>query len=682
MTETTQSSFSSEALINASATGIEFCNITDKHQYASQQRYQELAEALPQLVWTADSALQIEYANQQWHDFTGLTIEQARDFDQLRPLLPPEDWDRLFEQWAIAAETKTSFKIEGGFKNAATGIFHTFLVYIVPIQDEHGQIVRWHGTCTDITDLKRTQTAFAQSEERLKLALEATGAAVWDWNCITGEAWTSEEYHNIFGIPPGSKPLNYDTWLNEFVHPDDRAWVKEVMQQVLIQRQPEFSIEYRILHPEGVRWVVSQGKTVYNTNGEPIRAVGTVLNITARKQIEKEREQLLQDEQTLRELAERANCIKDEFLAVVSHELRTPLTPILGWVQLLREGRLKPEQVAKTLATIEHSAKQLAQMIDDLLDVPRILRNKLTLTMHPLNPTPIVANAIETVRLSAEAKSIQLESFLTSDVAQVMGDAGRLQQVVCNLLTNAIKFTPRHGRVEVYLEQVDRLVQIQVKDTGKGIHPNFLPHLFEAFQQEDRTTTRNFGGLGLGLAIVRQLVKLHGGTVNAESLGEGHGATFTVQLPIAQSHAMQTEDPVSDLQAVDLSGVRILVVDDVPDSRDYIAFVLEQAGASLATAGSAQEALARWSQVNPNLLISDIGMPETDGYQLLQHIRSHVAEFQMIPAGASLLPKAIALTAYASEVDQQQVLDAGFQRHLAKPIDPVTLVRTVAQLIA
>lgn len=300
--------------------------------------------------------------------------------------------------------------------------------------------------------------------------------------------------------------LNYETWLNEFVHPDDRAWVNEVMQQVLTDQHPEFSIEYRILHSEGIRWVAGQGKTVYSPEGEPLRAVGTVLDITARKQLENEREQLLQDEQTQRECAERANRIKDEFLAVVSHELRTPLTPILGWIQLLREDRLKPEQVAKTLAVIEHNAKQQAQIIDDLLDVPRILRNKLTLTMQPLNLIPIVANAIETVRLSAETKSIQLESFLSPDIDRVMGDAGRLQQVVCNLLTNAIKFTPKKGRVEVHLEQAGRFVQIQVKDTGKGIHPDFLPHLFEAFQQEDRTTTRNFGGLGLGLAIVRQLV--------------------------------------------------------------------------------------------------------------------------------------------------------------------------------
>ena len=400
---------------------------------------------------------------------------------------------------------------------------------------------------------------------------------------------------------------------------------------------------------------------------------GTCTDIDAKKQIERDRARLMEQERAARTAAEQANRIKDEFLAVVSHELRTPLNPILGWSKLLRSGRLSPERAVEALGTIERNAQQQAQLIDDLLDVSRILRNKLTLTIAPVDLVMTVINALETLRLAVEAKSIRVRSSLSSEVGLVMGDAGRLQQIVWNLLSNAVKFTPEGGEIEVRLDRVGASAQLQVIDTGKGIHPNFIPHLFEAFRQEDNSTTRKFGGLGLGLSIVQQLVELHGGAVTAESLGEGQGATFTVSLPIVLGEAIQSVPVEIEPQLIDLAGVRVLVVDDVEDSREFVAFVLEQAGAIVTAVESAQAALKQLSQVSLDVIVSDVGMPEFNGYELIQQIRRNSSGFQAIPA--------IALTAYATESDQQQALESGFQCHLAKPIEPQKLVKAVARLI-
>lgn len=395
-------------------------------------------------------------------------------------------------------------------------------------------------------------------------------------------------------------------------------------------------------------------------------------DITDRKQAEKERAKLLVQEQSAREAAERANQIKDEFLAVLSHELRSPLNPILGWSKLLQQGRLDSAKTQKALETIERNAQLQSQLIGDLLDISRILRGKLSLEVIPVDLAAVISAALETVHLSAKAKSVQIQTAFSPTMIAVDGDAGRLQQVVWNLLSNAVKFTPPSGQVRVALTQTSTHAQIQVTDTGKGINRDFLPYVFEHFRQEDGATTRKFGGLGLGLAIVRQLIELHGGTVKAESAGEGQGATFTVQIPLASpSGGVQVVDSAPELTS-DLSGMQILVVDDETDSREIVAFVLEQAGAIVTRVASGIEALQAIKQFIPSLIVSDIGMPEMDGYMLLQHIRA-LEQVRHVPA--------IALTAYAGEFDRQQAIQAGFQRHLAKPIEPNELVTNIANLM-
>ena len=372
-----------------------------------------------------------------------------------------------------------------------------------------------------------------------------------------------------------------------------------------------------------------------------------------------------------------ASRIKDEFLAVLSHELRSPLNPILGWSKLLQTGKLDAAKTAQALATIERNAKLQTELIEDLLDVSKILQGKLSLNIRAVDLALTVESAIETVNLAAVAKSIEIRTVLDPQIGQILGDAGRLQQVVWNLVSNAVKFTSAGGRVEVNLTRVGDRAQITVADTGIGIAPEFLPYVFDYFRQKDGATTRKFGGLGLGLAIVRHLVELHGGTVAAESQGEGLGATFTVRLPLSPKVKGQENSLAgfSERSTADepLSGMRILVVDDEPDMRELICFLLEDAGAVVVTVAVASEALTALAGFQPDVLLSDIGMPGMDGYMLLRQVRA------LPPERGGLIP-AIALTAYAGEFNHKQALQAGFQRHLAKPIEPDELIKTIAAL--
>jgi signal transduction histidine kinase/ActR/RegA family two-component response regulator len=398
------------------------------------------------------------------------------------------------------------------------------------------------------------------------------------------------------------------------------------------------------------------------------------------------------DNAQLYEESQQANRMKDEFLAILSHELRSPLNPILGWTQLLRTRQFDQATTTRAIETIERNAKLQTQLIDDLLDVSRIIRGKVGLNIAQINLVSTLEAAIDTVRLAADAKSIQLQSSLDPTVGLVSGDSSRLQQVVWNLLSNAIKFTPEGGRIEVRLSMVstqmtneglrsDRnYAQIQVLDTGKGIRADFLPHVFDYFRQADGSTTRKHGGLGLGLAIVHHLVELHGGTVYAESPGEGQGATFTVMLPLINTKGKKRtmeEDALfgseSSVPSTLLDGVRVLVVDDDTDTREFLTFMLEQYGAEAIAAASAQEALERIPQVRPDVLVSDIGMPHEDGYSLLEKVRR-------LDATQGGETPAVALTAYAREEDRTQALSAGFQMHLAKPVEPDELANVVAKL--
>jgi signal transduction histidine kinase/ActR/RegA family two-component response regulator len=395
-------------------------------------------------------------------------------------------------------------------------------------------------------------------------------------------------------------------------------------------------------------------------------------------------------EQSARTQAEAANQLKDEFLAVLSHELRTPLSPILGWAKLLQVGNFDQARTQKALAAIEHNAKLQAQLVEDLLDISKILQKKLTLDAKPVELNDVITTALETMQPIAEDKSIQIQTVLEKDIDKIYGDANRLQQIVQNLLSNAIKFTPEGGIVSISLKKQivnhpftpvklaatpQTYAQITVTDSGKGVTPEFLPHLFESFRQEDSKTTRQFGGLGLGLSIARQLTELHGGTIQAESPGEGQGATFRVLLPLLQPlHYSIVSSKQESLDEQALAGLSILVVDDEVDTRELVLVTLQTYGAQVKTAASAAEGLTLLPQFQPHVLVSDIAMPEMDGYQLIQKIRQFPPE-----KGGNI--QAIALTAHAGEINQQQAFKAGFQGYLAKPLDPKALVSAIILML-
>ncbi|PSB53880.1 histidine kinase [filamentous cyanobacterium Phorm 6] len=546
-----------------------------------------------------------------------------------------------------------------------------------PVVDTSNEIQGGVVVCRDITERKQSEAALLESEVRFRNMANNAPFMVWVTDSTGYCTFLSESWYEFTGQTEETG-LGFG-WINA-LHPEDREQAKNAFLMAN-QRQEPFRMEYRVRRLDGgYSWAIDATAPRLSESGQFEGYIGSVIDITERKQVEIERDMVLQLEQTARAEAERANRIKDEFLAVLSHELRSPLNPILGWSQLLRGGKLSADKTAKALETIERNARLQSQLIEDLLDVSRILQGKLRLTVAPVNVATIILSALETVQLSAEAKKIQIQTILNPDVCQVVGDTGRLQQVVWNLLSNAVKFTPEGGGVEVRLTQIDRQVQIQVIDTGKGIVPDFLPYVFEHFRQEDGATTRKFGGLGLGLAIVRQLIELHGGTAFAESPGEGLGATFTVRLPLLNDDSSRQDEAAvnsslsPDMSSLPLARLRILVVDDEPDSRDFVAFVLQESGAEVISLSSAAEALQSIAQTAPDLIVSDIGMPEMDGYMLIQHIRT-----QLAPEYRDLV--AIALTAYAGEANERQVLQAGFDKHLSKPIDPTELVATVLRAI-
>jgi PAS domain S-box-containing protein len=438
---------------------------------------------------------------------------------------------------------------------------------------------------------------------------------------------------------------------------------------------PVFSVDsYRAA--DGTRVADASVTAVRDSDGRVEFFIIQASDITERKRAEEERERLLRE-------AQEANRLKDEFLATVSHELRTPLTAILGWTHLLRGGGLGGEAAVKALETIERNARSQSQLIDDLLDVSRIVTGKLRLDGVPVDPHTFIDAAVESVRPAAEAKGVRLQKLIDTGVETVMGDPARLQQVVWNLLTNAVKFTPRGGRVQVRLERVNSQVEIAVTDTGAGIDPEFLPHVFERFRQADQKTTRQHGGLGLGLAIVRHLVELHGGSVRANSGGEGAGSTFTVALPVAPIHRREEAGARAHPAARDtlpahecperLDGLRVLVVDDEADARGLLAEGLGQCGAKVTAASSAREALEAMAGEKFDALVSDIGMPGEDGYELIRRVRA-------LPADRGGRTPAVALTAYARTEDRLRAMRAGFEMHVAKPVELTELIVVIANL--
>jgi PAS domain S-box-containing protein len=415
---------------------------------------------------------------------------------------------------------------------------------------------------------------------------------------------------------------------------------------------------------------------VRDASGRLTGASKILRDVTARKA-------LMDRERAAREQAERFNASKDEFLATLSHELRTPLNAILGWSQMLRRGDVPAAEVAKGMEVIERNVRLQTQLVDDLLDMSRIVSGQMRLDVQTIMPLPFVQNAVESLRPLAESKGLRLDMLLDPAAGPVSGDPNRLQQVVWNLVANAIKFTPQGGRIQVVLERVNSHIEINVVDTGIGISPELLPRVFDRFIQADSSPTRRHAGLGLGLAIVRHIVGMHGGQVNAKSSGLGQGSTFRVQLPVVVVHRLGTEaerrhprsgaDTTGETALTNLGGLRVLVVDDETDARELMRRVLEKHGATVTLARSASEALELFAAQKPDVMVSDIGMPDMDGYELMRNLRARGAD------GEARIP-AIALTAFARSEDRTRAMRVGYLAHVAKPVDSAELIATVASI--
>jgi len=541
--------------------------------------------------------------------------------------------------------------------------------------------------------LRRTQETLRQSEERYRLLVEgATDYAIFMLD-INGNiiSWNIGA-ERILGYPQ-AEIINQSFSIIFTPEAIKRGKPEQELRKAVANG---FAKENRWhMRKDGTRFWSCCLITPLQGEDGALRGFSKIMqDITKRKQTEEERQQLLIREQTARAVAEAANRSKDEFLALLSHELRTPLTAILGWSGILHAGKLDEARAALAIETIERNANLQMQLIEDLLDVSRIIRGELSLNCRFIDLLEVIEMAIKVVQPMANAKKIEIESVLDSSAGTIWGDSERLQQVVWNLLSNAIKFSPEGGRVEVRLLVVsgsvgtkDKYTQIQVSDTGKGISADFLPYIFERFRQADKKSTRAYKGLGLGLAIARHLVELHGGIIEAESPGIGQGATFTVKLPQkaaplqadlttnpGQGQPIRNErDAVPLERPLWLNGLRVLVVDDDADTREWVSVVLQECGAQVLSAGSVDEGIEVLEQSKPDVLVSDIGMPGEDGYALIRRVRElELDTGERIPA--------VALTAYASVEDYKEALSAGFQLHVAKPVRTAELVAVVASL--
>jgi len=682
---------------------------TQRDLEEAEQRFRAITESVPQLVWSTGADGHHDYFNARWSEYTGLTLAESEGQGWARAL-HPDDMDRTLRLWEEAVRSGEPYEVEYRYRRAADGSYRWFLGRALPVKDASGRITRWFGSCTDIEEQKRDQDRerfLAEASQILGSSLDASETLAGVMRLSVSRIATLA----VLELLGDDRRLGGHTMVTH-ADPAAEARVLEMLRGSPPSEEHLLSVVLRTqraqlvrLTPEVLQSVardarqaeVLAGLGVRSLMAVPLVARGQALGVLAflsserdyasedlalaeevgrRSALSLDNARLFEMAQRERARAEEASRAKDEFLAVVSHELRTPLNAILGWMQMLQSGALPPEKRARALDVVERNAKNQLALIEDLLDVSRIVSGKLRLNVQQIDLGRIVESALDAIRPAAEAKSIGIQHEI-APIRSLAGDPDRLLQVISNLLTNAVKFTPSGGRIEVRLGRAADAVELSVTDSGRGIAPEFLPHVFERFRQADGQA-RALGGLGLGLAIVRNIVELHGGTIAAHSEGEGRGARFEVRLPVRTQQspsdrpAALSADPRkgADYQ-YDFQGVRALVVDDEPDARELIASVLEQCGATVLTAASAAEALEVVRTATPDVLISDIGMPAQSGYDLIRRVRA-------LPPEQGGRTPAVALTGYARMEDRTRALVAGFQTHVPKPIDPTELLIVVA----
>jgi PAS domain S-box-containing protein len=700
----------------------------------SEEVLRALANSIPQLAWMAQADGAIVWFNERWYEYSGTTPEQVVGWGW-QSTVDPEVLPAVLQRWNDSIRTGNPFDMEFPVRGA-DGQFRWFLTRVNAVRDRFGHVVRWFGTNTDVDQVKRVQQALRDESNVLELLNRTAraaaphrdlrsllqtvtdaatgisgarfGAFFYQGTDSVGEPFSlyalagaaTEEFAR-FG-QPGATALagpsqrgegmvrcddistdpRYGRSAPHFGLPEGHPALRSYLAVPVVARSGEVLGSLVFGHPEAAIFTERTERIVGGIAAQAAVAIDNTRLYEAAQRAAEERKDLLESERLARAEAERTSQMKDEFLATLSHELRTPLSAILGWAQVLRRGTRDTADLQRGLQTIERNARAQAQLIEDLLDMSRITSGKVLLDIQTVAPALFIDAAIETVRPAAEAKNIRLERDYDPAAGMIAADPARLQQVIWNLLSNAIKFTPRDGLVRIGLRPAGANVEISVSDTGAGIAPEFITHVFERFRQGDASTTRQHGGLGLGLSIVKHLIEQHGGTVRVASEGEQCGSCFTVELPAATPQLIAARpdrarysppSPLTpDIVLRDLSNVKVLVVDDEPDARDLIKRILSDCGARVTTAPNARAALDSFRAAPPDVLVSDLGMPEMDGFELLARVRALVS-------GAAV--PAVALTAFARSEDRLRALEAGFAAHISKPVEPSQLIATVANIV-
>jgi PAS domain S-box-containing protein len=646
----------------------------------SESRFQRLFECnlMPMGLWTMEGG--IFAANEALLKMLGCTMQELGNRKLSSLEWTPPEYQELdqrarmeirevgictpYEKELVASDGRRIPVIIGGASfdgQGETGVFFAF----------------------NLTELKLARQALHDSNARYSAIVEAMPEILFTTLPDGNNDFINQLFYEYTGL--SAEQARGFGWY-KVVHPDDVEQVAIRWKESVETGKP-FEGEFRLRSAKGeYRWFRGRAVPLRDESGKITKWLGVCMDITHQRAIEQKREDLLCRERQARALAEAANFTKDGFIALVSHELRTPLNAVLGWVNILRSQEVDKETFHQGLETIERSTKSQATLIEDLIDSAMIATGKMRIKLEKVNLERVIQSALDSVLPTAEAKAISLKFSVETNKTYVLGDASRLHQVVWNLLSNALKFTPEGGLIEVTLKIAGKNAEIIVRDTGQGINAELLPMIFERFQQTDISPTRRFGGLGLGLSLVKQLVELHGGTVHVESAGEAQGATFTVLLPlrvktsgvltISMLNALKKEGAKND-RPFSLSGLRVLIVDDDADAREISSIMLRQQGALVTQATSASQAYAILSSAQkeqrPEVLISDIGMPDEDGYSLMRRVRS------LSPEQGGGIP-AVAVTAFTSAEDRRRALDTGFQAHLSKPVDTDEFIEVIARL--
>ncbi|HEX8773442.1 MAG TPA: ATP-binding protein [Pyrinomonadaceae bacterium] len=687
----------------------------------SEQYYRALADTMPQIVWTADAEGSFDYYNRRWFEYTGMTPEQTLGWGW-QPVLHPEDTERCLKRWAWSIKTGEDYEIEYRFRRAADGEYRWHLGRAYPLRDADGQITKWFGTSTDIHDHKliaRERNEFLVRErEARKIAEEAT-RRLESAQIITEAALSHLSISDMMDdmLTRVREILHVDTVAILLVekHGDELvAWAAKGLEE---------EVELGVTIPVGVGFAGSivaglkpiiiedidktyvhnpllREKGIKSLLGVPLmiegRAIGVIhVGMLRPRRFNEEDTRLLQliadrlalaidharlyeVERRARAEAEEANRLKDEFLTTLSHELRTPLTPIIGWIHMMRSGALGQQETEHGLAVIDKNSYALTRLINDLLDMSAIVSGKMQIERSHVPLAAVVQEAIETVRAESALRDVRIECvpFRADEAVMIAGDRTRLVQVFWNLLVNAVKFSDRGGHVRVNCETDERAARVHIEDEGEGISPDFLPFIFERFRQSDGSKTRRYGGLGIGLSLVKSFVEAHGGRVEATSAGERRGSHFTVHLPRlpARTQRPSRADPAgpAHIPPPDNEQVRALIIEDALDTLNMLQVVFELRGYEVTICQTPTEALRVAASMWFDIVISDIGMPDMDGYELLRRLRE-LPHLRDVPA--------VALTGYASKADSEAAESAGFSAHITKPIDPTELATRIDQLL-